>query len=165
MSEIAPFAVQDREVTHVIIEIFGGDNNLSPFILEDMQEMAAGNRGPFAVLALVDYADRGGVVVELSPRTGNHVLEDLGEINTGDPETLASLGFAIRMNNLKVAATGQAPAIVARALAVCGITGYRCDSPYAVGRHLRDAYGAALMISNDRILAANAAMLLVHKED
>ena len=90
MSEITPFAVQDREVTHVIIEIFGGDNNLSPFILEDMQEMAAGNRGPFAVLALADYADRGGVVVELSPRTGNHVLEDLGEINTGDPETLAT---------------------------------------------------------------------------
>ena len=28
MSEVAPFAVQDREVTHVIIEIFGGDNNL-----------------------------------------------------------------------------------------------------------------------------------------
>jgi acyl-CoA dehydrogenase len=87
------------------------------------------------------------------------------ERHQDDPETLASLGFAIRMNNLKVAATGQAPAIVARALAVCGITGYRCDSPYAVGRHLRDAYGAALMISNDRILAANAAMLLVHKED
>ena len=90
MSEVAPFAIRDREVTHVIIEIFGGDNNLSPFIVEDMQEMAAGNRGPFAVLALADYADRGGVVVELSPRAGNHVIEDLGEINTGDPETLAT---------------------------------------------------------------------------
>jgi hypothetical protein len=90
MSEVAPFAVRDREVTHVIIEIFGGDNNLSPFIVEDMQEMAAGNRGPFAVLALADYADRGGVVVELSPRAGNHVIEELGEINTGDPETLAA---------------------------------------------------------------------------
>ena len=81
------------------------------------------------------------------------------------PETLASLGFAIRMNNLKASASSLAPHIVARALGVCGISGYRNDSPYAVGRHLRDAHGAALMISNDRVLSANAAMLLVHKSD
>jgi hypothetical protein len=91
MSEtVQPYPVRDREVTHAIIEIFGGDNNLNDFVVEDMQEMAAGNRGPFAVLALADYADRGGVVVELSPRAGNRVLEELGEIDTGDPETLAT---------------------------------------------------------------------------
>ena len=90
MSQVTPFPVRDPDVTHVIIEMFGGDNNLSPFVMEDMQEMAAGNRGPFAVLALIDYAGRGGAVVELSPRAGNHVIEELGEINTGDPETLAS---------------------------------------------------------------------------
>ena len=82
-----------------------------------------------------------------------------------DPGALAGLGFAIRMNNLKVAAARMAPEIVAGALGVCGISGYRNDSPYAVGRHLRDAHGASLMVSNDRILAANAAMLLLHKED
>jgi len=82
-----------------------------------------------------------------------------------DPSALAGLGFAIRMNNLKVAAARMAPGIVAGALSVCGISGYRNDSPYAVGRHLRDAHGASLMVSNDRILAANAAMLLLHKED
>ena len=82
-----------------------------------------------------------------------------------DPETLAGLGFAIRMNNLKVTAARMAPEIVAGALAVCGVSGYRCDSPYAVGRHLRDAHSAALMIGNDRVLAANASMLLLHKED
>lgn len=87
------------------------------------------------------------------------------ERHQDDPEALGELGFAIRMNNLKVSASRLAPEIVARALAVCGINGYRNDSPYAVGRHLRDAHGAALMISNDRVLAANAAMLLVHKED
>ena len=59
----------------------------------------------------------------------------------------------------------MAPEIVAGALSVCGISGYRNDSPFAVGRHLRDAHGASLMVSNDRILAANAAMLLLHKED
>ena len=87
------------------------------------------------------------------------------ERHQNDPETLGGLGFAIRMNNLKVSATRIAPEIVARALAVCGVNGYRNDSPYALGRHLRDAYGAALMISNDRVLGANAAMLLVHKLD
>ncbi len=82
-----------------------------------------------------------------------------------DPEALAGLGFTIRMNNLKAVAARMAPEIVGRALAVCGVSGYRCDSPYSIGRHLRDAHSAALMISNDRVLAANAAMLLVHKED
>ena len=82
-----------------------------------------------------------------------------------DAAELGGLGFAIRMNNLKVSAARLAPEIVTRALGICGINGYRYDSPYAVGRHLRDAHGAALMISNDRVLAATAGMLLVHKDD
>lgn len=91
-------------------------------------------------------------------------LQDF-EQHQDDPDALAGLGFAIRMNNLKASAARLAPEIVARALGVCGVSGYRCDSPYAVGRHLRDAHGAALMISNDRILSANASMLLLHKEE
>ena len=87
------------------------------------------------------------------------------ERHQDNPEALAGLGFTIRMNNLKAAAARMAPEIVTRALAVCGVSGYRYDSPYSVGRHLRDAHSAALMISNDRVLSANAAMLLVHKED
>jgi acyl-CoA dehydrogenase len=82
-----------------------------------------------------------------------------------DPTTLASLGFAIRMNNLKTAASRLAPEIISRALSVTGLAGYRNDSPYSVGRHLRDALGASLMIANDRIFAATGAMLLLHKED
>lgn len=82
-----------------------------------------------------------------------------------DRESLAGLGFAIRMNNLKTSASSMAPEIVIRALGVCGVGGYRNDSPYAIGRHLRDALGAALMIGNDRVFAATTSMLLVHKED
>ncbi len=87
------------------------------------------------------------------------------EQHQDDPDALAGLGFAIRMNNLKTSASRLAPEIVGRALNVCGISGYRSDSPYSVGRHLRDAHGAALMISNDRVLSASAAMLLLHKEE
>jgi acyl-CoA dehydrogenase len=55
--------------------------------------------------------------------------------------------------------------IVPRALLICGIQGYKNDSPFSLGRYLRDAHSAALMIGNDRILATNASLLLVLKED
>jgi acyl-CoA dehydrogenase len=87
------------------------------------------------------------------------------ERHQDDVDTLAGFGFALRMNNLKLSASRLAPEIVGGALGVCGIAAYRNDSPYSVGRHLRDAYSAALMVGNDRIYSANAAMLLVHKDD
>ncbi|MBI4878870.1 MAG: hypothetical protein HY812_04310 [Planctomycetes bacterium] len=88
MTELEPFPVHDPDVSHVIIEAFGGDNNLSSFVREDLEEMAAGNRGSFSVLALTDFADEQACVIELSPRSGMRVLEKWGEIDTGDPETL-----------------------------------------------------------------------------
>jgi len=42
--------------------------------------------------------------------------------------------------------------------------GYKNDSPFSVGRHYRDALSASLMISNERMIAKNASMLLVLKE-
>ena len=50
-------------------------------------------------------------------------------------------------------------------MSVIGMSAYREDSPYSVGRLLRDAHGAKAMIHNDRILAANAQWLLVAKEE
>lgn len=80
-----------------------------------------------------------------------------------EPETLSSVGFALRMNHLKVAASQLAVEVVSKALLTCGIAGYKADSKFSIGRHLRDAHSAPLMIANDRILATNAALLLVHK--
>ncbi|HEX6245761.1 MAG TPA: acyl-CoA dehydrogenase family protein [Polyangiales bacterium] len=82
-----------------------------------------------------------------------------------DPDGLSTLGFQIRMNNLKIGVSEQVVPIVAKALAVCGISGYRNDSPYALGQKLRDAYGAGVMILNDRLYGTNATLLLVSKED
>jgi acyl-CoA dehydrogenase len=82
-----------------------------------------------------------------------------------DVDSLGTLRFAIRMNNLKVAASMAVVDIVGQALLICGMSGYKTDSPYSLGRHLRDAYGAMLMINNDRITAANASMLLVSKDE
>jgi acyl-CoA dehydrogenase len=35
----------------------------------------------------------------------------------------------------------------------CGLSGYRNDSEFSLGRHLRDILSSPIMISNDRILA------------
>jgi acyl-CoA dehydrogenase len=79
--------------------------------------------------------------------------------------SLSSISFALKMNNLKVSASRVVVEIVHHALLICGIMGYKNDSKFALGRHLRDACSAALMVGNDRILAANASMLLVLKDD
>jgi acyl-CoA dehydrogenase len=90
-------------------------------------------------------------------------LEDL-VAREADREALTTVGAAVRFNNLKLAASEQAAEVCLGALRVCGMQGYRSDSPYDVGRHVRDALSAPLMIANDRIRAANASMLLVAKE-
>ena len=76
---------------------------------------------------------------------------------------LNTMGFAISMNSLKLSSSSYVVDIVSRAMSVIGISAYREDSPYSMGRLLRDAHGAPLMINNDRIAGHNAQMLLVHK--
>ena len=90
MTTPIPIPIDLSNVTHVVIEVFGGDNNLNAYVIEDLQEMAAGNRGPFAVIGLSDFEDGEAKVMALTPSAGLHVVESLGEIDTGDPETLAS---------------------------------------------------------------------------
>jgi acyl-CoA dehydrogenase len=82
-----------------------------------------------------------------------------------DPEALSSMGFAIRMNNLKVSTTQIAVDVVGKALSICGIAGYKDNTKFSIGRHLRDVHGGALMVANDRILATNSSLLLVYKDD
>jgi acyl-CoA dehydrogenase len=83
----------------------------------------------------------------------------------GGAEALSSIPFALKMNNVKISSSQLVVEIVQQALLICGIAGYKNDSPFALGRHLRDALSASLMVSNDRIGAANASMLLVLKND
>ncbi|MET0660484.1 MAG: acyl-CoA dehydrogenase family protein [Steroidobacteraceae bacterium] len=80
-------------------------------------------------------------------------------------EDLMSLGFAVSMNNLKVSVSRAVVEIIDHALLICGIQGYRNNTPFSLGRHLRDAHSAALMISNDRILSNTATMLLAHRHN
>lgn len=79
-------------------------------------------------------------------------------------QELLSIGWALKLNNLKIGASQAAPQIVHDALQITGILGYKNDSPFSLGRHYRDVLSASLMISNDRILGKNASMLLIYKE-
>jgi acyl-CoA dehydrogenase len=82
-----------------------------------------------------------------------------------DPDQLSSMAFSIVMNNVKLASSETILTIINQAMIVCGIMGYKNGTPYSLGRHLRDAHSAQLMISNDRILGNTSTMLLVQKPD
>jgi acyl-CoA dehydrogenase len=81
------------------------------------------------------------------------------------PDRTSSLALVMAMNNLKISVAGTIIQIIQQALLICGIAGYRNDSPFSVGRHLRDAHSAALMVANDRIAAAMGKMLLMQRAD
>ncbi|MEO6748845.1 MAG: acyl-CoA dehydrogenase family protein [Casimicrobiaceae bacterium] len=79
------------------------------------------------------------------------------EQNADDARVLTSIDFQTAMNLTKVQASELAVAIVLEAARACGLAGYRNDSEFSIGRHLRDVLSSPIMISNDRILA-NLAM-------
>jgi acyl-CoA dehydrogenase len=79
-------------------------------------------------------------------------------------DRLTTMAAVLRFNNLKLAASEQAPRVCAGVLEVIGIAAYKNDSPYGVGRHLRDSLSARLMIANERIHSADAGLLLIAKE-
>ncbi len=114
----------------------------------------------------------------MAPRL-SHVLTDLSllraEVSSGlrdfldataEPNRagLSTMAAILRFNVLKVAASDQAPRICQAAMAVCGIVGYKNDTPFSVGRHVRDTMSASLMIANERIHETNGRLLLITKE-
>jgi acyl-CoA dehydrogenase len=78
---------------------------------------------------------------------------------------LQTLGWALKMNNLKIRSSELAPQIVHEALQIIGVLAYKNDSPFSVARQYRDALSGALMISNDRIVQQSGSMLLVFKDE
>ena len=70
-----------------------------------------------------------------------------------DPNALETVDFQSQITLTKVQASELAVSAVLTALRVCGLSGYRCDSPFSVERHLRDVLSSPLMINNERILS------------
>jgi alkylation response protein AidB-like acyl-CoA dehydrogenase len=108
------------------------------------------------MLAAIAEAD---IVLNTMKSTLQATLGDYHRLLLGDdPESFSSFAFAIRVNNLKLTCSQQLLDVVMRSMVICGISGYRNDSKLSLGRHLRDATGAGLMVNNDRILGQNATM-------
>jgi acyl-CoA dehydrogenase len=104
----------------------------------------------------------------LRAEVGSALTEFLAASEESGPthprERLSTMSSALRFNNLKIAASEQAPRVCQGALGVCGIVGFKNDTPFSVGRHLRDTMSACLMIANERIHQTNASLLLIAKD-
>lgn len=82
----------------------------------------------------------------------------------GNEAKLMSFSFAVEMNNIKISASEAVVRIVNHVMLICGIYGYKNNTPYSIGRHMRDALSAPLMINNDRIAGNISELILGHKQ-
>jgi acyl-CoA dehydrogenase len=87
----------------------------------------------------------------------------LSQGDDNDAPLTASIGINADLNMLKLAISQSAVHVVQETLMICGMAGYKNDTPFSVGRHLRDLHSAPLMISNDRIELNTANLLLAQR--
>jgi acyl-CoA dehydrogenase len=78
-----------------------------------------------------------------------------------DEKAISSLEFQALITLTKVQASELAVTTVLSSLRACGLSGYRNDTEFTIGRLLRDVLSAPLMINNDRILTNLAATSLM----
>ena len=83
------------------------------------------------------------------------------ERHSAEPAGLDEMSVQLALNLLKVETSELAAATVMSAMRACGLSGYRNDNEFAMGRYLRDILSAPIMINNDRILANSEAGVLM----
>ena len=115
---------------------------------------------PVGAVRIAEAASRLQLMKSMT-RDGLHRYEQV----QGDDNDALSMGFAVAMNNIKVAASEIAIEVVNKAMIVCGIYGFKNDTPFSIGRQYRDILSAQIMINNDRIFGNTSNMLLVHRLD
>jgi acyl-CoA dehydrogenase len=81
-----------------------------------------------------------------------------------DSEEVGTLRFSASMDNVKLSSSTLVLDILERAMAICGLEGYKNATGVSLARMLRDANAAPLMVNNDRTLQASAHALLIRKE-
>jgi acyl-CoA dehydrogenase len=79
----------------------------------------------------------------------------------GDYSAVAAFDVQSDMTLLKVEVSDLGVMTALSALRACGLTGYRNDGAFSIGRHLRDLLSAPLMINNERITGNIAAATLM----
>jgi len=80
-----------------------------------------------------------------------------------DPSS--SMSYLVAMNNVKVSASALMVKVLDQAVMICGLPGYKNNTPYSLTRLMRDAHSARIMISNDRILSNTSSLLLMARQD
>ena len=83
------------------------------------------------------------------------------EVIMSDEKAISSLEFQALITLTKVQASELAVTTVLSSLRACGLSGYRNDTEFTIGRLLRDVLSAPLMINNDRILTNLATTSLM----
>jgi acyl-CoA dehydrogenase len=78
-----------------------------------------------------------------------------------DDKAISSLEFQSMITLTKVQVSELAVTTVLSSLRACGLSGYRNDTEFTIGRLLRDVLSAPLMINNDRILTNLATTSLM----
>jgi acyl-CoA dehydrogenase len=78
-----------------------------------------------------------------------------------DDKAISSLEFQAMITLTKVQVSELAVTTVLTSLRACGLSGYRNDTEFTIGRLLRDVLSAPIMISNDRILTNLATTSLM----
>jgi acyl-CoA dehydrogenase len=78
-----------------------------------------------------------------------------------DDRALSAIDFQSSINLLKVEASELAVETVMSAMRACGLSGYRNDGEFSIGRLLRDVLSSPLMINNERILGNIATATLM----
>lgn len=86
---------------------------------------------------------------------------DRFEAATGNPAALSAMDFQTAITMLKVEVSELAVTTVTSAMRANGLSGYRIDGDFAIGRQLRDILSAPIMIHNDRIVANLATATLM----
>ena len=83
------------------------------------------------------------------------------ERHARDPGGLTAMDAQLALNFLKVESSELAVQTVMSAMRACGLSGYRNDTEFSLGRALRDILSAPIMINNERILASAEASVLM----
>jgi acyl-CoA dehydrogenase len=81
-----------------------------------------------------------------------------------NPAATSTAGMALEFRTVKSSASALLIDLVGRALTICGLAGSLPGQEVAMSRHLRDAYGTAVMVSNDRILGHDSQLILLRQE-
>ena len=104
------------------------------------------------------------LAVTLGEARGTMTTTALAYEAVAGTEVVESAAMMLAIRNLKLSSTMLAIEIVSKASLICGLAGYKRDSPYSMDRNLRDIFGGPIMAHNSRFLADNAVMLLAMKQ-